>query len=48
MSSRIVITHTGFNRRLRGSALPFRFVKIAQAQFGNADTAGFEWFPNEL
>ena len=30
------------------NALPFLFVKIAQAQFGHADTVGLERFPNEL
>jgi len=31
-----------------GRALPFLFVKIAQAQFGNADAVGLEGLPNQL
>ncbi|HEX5397686.1 MAG TPA: hypothetical protein VFY06_01375 [Verrucomicrobiae bacterium] len=36
------------NRRLCGGALPLLFVKIAQAQLGDADSVGFERFPNQL
>ena len=36
------------NRRLRRGALPLLLVEIAQPQFGDADSVGFERFPNQL
>ena len=36
------------NCRVCGGALPLLFVEITQAQFGYADSVGFERFPNEL
>ena len=35
-------------RRPRSGALPLLFVEIAKPQFGCADSAGFERFPNQL
>jgi hypothetical protein len=36
------------NNAVRSRAFPFLFVKIAQAQLGDADAVGLEGLPNQL